>query len=229
VRIAIVQSNYIPWKGYFDLIRSVDEFVLLDDVQYTRRDWRNRNRIKTAQGPAWLTIPVQTRGRYDSPIKEIVVSDPGWSARHWRAISGSYARAAHFRTYADRFEALFRSELPTHLSLINRRCLEFLCDLMGIRTKLSWSMDYTTSAGRTERLVSICQQARADTYVSGPAARAYLDETLFRAAGLDVHYADYGGYPEYEQLFPPFDHQVSVIDLIFNAGPRALQYMRRIC
>ena len=229
MRIAIVQSNYIPWKGYFDLIRAVDEFVLLDDVQYTRRDWRNRNRIKTAQGPAWLTIPVQSSGRFEAPIKEIVVSDHGWSARHWRSICGSYANAAHFHRYAERFEAIFLGALPANLSLINRRWLDFLCDLLGIRTKLSWSMDYDTLPGRNERLISICQQARADTYVSGPSARAYLDERLFRAAGLDVQYVDYGGYPEYDQLFPPFDHHVSVIDLIFNAGPRAMDYMRRIC
>lgn len=229
VRIAIVQSNYLPWKGYFDLIRAVDEFVLLDDVQFTRRDWRNRNRIKTAQGPAWLTVPVKTSGRFDAPINEIEVSDNDWGTRHWRSIRASYARATHFATYAERFEALFRGALPSHLSLINRRLLEFLCDLLGIRTKLSWSTDYETRHGRNERLISICQQARADTYVSGPSARAYLDEGLFRAAGIQVQYADYGGYPEYDQLFPPFDHHVSVIDLIFNAGPRAVQYMRRIC
>jgi len=225
--IAIVQSNYIPWKGYFDLIRSVDEFVLLDDAQYTRRDWRNRNRIKTAQGPAWLTIPVETSGRFHSPIKDIVVADQDWGRRHWRLTLASYGAAPYFRTYADRLEAMFLDSLQTHLSLINRRWLEFLCDLLGIHTKLSWSMDYQAQPGRTERLVSICQQAGADTYVSGPSARAYLDEGLFRAAGLEVQYFDYAGYPEYEQLFPPFDHYVSVIDLILNAGPRATQYMLR--
>jgi WbqC-like protein family len=227
MRIAIVQSNYLPWKGYFDLIRSVDEFVLFDDAQYTRRDWRNRNRIKTAQGPAWLTVPVQTSGRFHSPIKNITVADPDWGKRHWRSILASYANAPHFHAYAGAIEALFHDSRQSNLSLINRRWLEFLCDLLDIRTKLSWSMDYQAQTGRTERLISICQQAGADTYVSGPSARVYLDEGLFRAAGIEVRYFDYAGYPEYEQLFPPFDHYVSVIDLLFNAGPRARQYMLR--
>lgn len=227
MRIAIVQSNYIPWKGYFDLIRAVDEFVLFDDVQYTRRDWRNRNRIKTAHGPAWLTVPVRASGHFLSPIKDIAVSDPAFGERHWRSVRASYARAAHFPAYADRLEALFVEPRQPMLSLVNRRWIEALCGILGIHTKLSWSMDYDAAPGRTQRLVSICRQAGADTYVSGPAARAYLDERAFRDAGIEVRYFDYTGYPEYEQLFPPFDHHVSVIDLILNTGPRAAQYLRR--
>src|SRR3954468_225439 len=100
MRMAIVQSSYIPWKGYFDLINSVDEFVLFDDVQFTRRDWRNRNRIKTPSGPIWLTIPVNSKGQYLAPIKDITVSDPLWAMTHWRTLSGNYARAPHFQDYA---------------------------------------------------------------------------------------------------------------------------------
>lgn len=227
MRIAIVQSNYIPWKGYFDLIRSVDEFVLFDDVQYTRRDWRNRNLIKTPRGPAWLTIPVRTTSRYLGLIKDMTVSDPSWGARHWRTLVSNYARARHFRLHAERFERLYLEMGETHLSRINRLWLEALCSLLDIRTKLSWSMDYAVVPGRTERLVSICQQVGATVYVSGPSARAYLDQAQFDAAGIAVQYFDYAGYPEYDQLFPPFDHRVSVIDLIFNEGPRALEYLRR--
>jgi hypothetical protein len=227
MRIAIVQSNYIPWKGYFDLMRSVDEFVLFDDVQYTRRDWRNRNRIKTARGPAWLTIPVNTRGRYLDPIKDITVSDGSWGARHWRTLAANYAKAPYFRQYAERFERLYLENQEAHLSAINRRWLEALCAILGVRTRLSWSMDYDIVEGRTERLVSICQQAGADCYVSGPAARVYLDANCFRTAGIGLEYFDYAGYPEYDQLFPPFDHFVSVIDLILNQGPKAADFMRR--
>lgn len=227
MRIAIVQSNYIPWKGYFDLMRSVDEFVLFDDVQYTRRDWRNRNRIKTAQGPAWLTIPVNTKGRYLSPIKDITVSDASWGAHHWRAVANSYAKAPYFRQFAARFESLYLGGQETHLSAINRAWLEALCEILGVRTRLSWSMNYDIADGPTERLVSICRQAGADSYVSGPAARAYLDADRFRAAGIGLEYFDYAGYPEYDQLFPPFDHFVSVIDLIFNQGPKAADFIRR--
>lgn len=227
MRIAIVQSNYIPWKGYFDLMRSVDEFVLFDDVQYTRRDWRNRNRIKTARGSAWLTIPVQTTDHYLSPIKDIVVSDRAWGVRHWKTIAANYARARYFRHYAEQFEALYLDDRETLLSRINRQWLETLATILGVHTKLSWSMEYELADGATERLVGICRQAGAGTYVSGPTARAYLNASCFSAAGIDLEYFDYDGYPEYAQLFPPFDHFVSAIDLIFNEGPRAAEFLRR--
>jgi hypothetical protein len=224
-RVAIVQSNYIPWKGYFDLIRAVDEFVLLDDVQYTRRDWRNRNRIKTPRGAAWLTIPVRTKGQYVEAIKSITISDPSWPARHWQTIAASYARARWFRAYAETVERVYRECVDTHLSAINFRWIAAICEILGITTKLSWSMDYTLVGGKTDRLVAICQQAGADTYLSGPAARSYIDPQRFRAANVKLVFVDYAGYAEYTQLFPPFDHHVSVLDLIFNEGPDAARHM----
>jgi hypothetical protein len=224
-RIAIVQSSYVPWKGYFDLIHAVDEFVLFDDAQYTRRDWRNRNRIKTPRGSEWITFPVDTAGRYLAPIKDIRVSDRSWGRWHWRAIQANYARAPYFDHYAGLFESLFMDDRDTHLSSINRRWLQALCGILGIRTPLTWSMDYTLEPGKTERLVSVCRQAGAGTYVSGPAARAYLEPERFREAGIELVYFDYTGYSEYPQLHPPFDHQVSVIDLILNQGPDSTRYM----
>ena len=226
MRIAILQSNYIPWKGYFDLIRAVDQFVLFDDVQYTRRDWRNRNRIKTPAGPAWLTIPVNVSGQFHAPIKAITTSDPSWARRHWRSLVANYRRAPHFERYADRLSSLYREcEREEHLSSINFKWISTLCEILGITTKLSWSMDYVMAEGKTERLVGICEQAGADTYISGPAARAYIDPSAFAAKGITLTYFDYTGYPEYTQLYPPFDHHVSVLDLLFNVGPDASQYM----
>jgi hypothetical protein len=225
-RVAILQSSYIPWKGYFDLIRSVDEFVLFDDVQYTRRDWRNRNRIKTGTGPIWLTIPVHAKGNYLTPIKDITVSDPSWARRHWRTLTASYSRATHFDRYLRRFEELYAEcEAEVRLSAINYKWISTICDLLRIRTRLSWSMDYKLEPDRTGRLVAICSQAGAGMYVSGPAARAYIDPAPFAAAGIDLRFFDYSGYPEYEQLYPPFDHQVSILDLLFNQGPDASRYM----
>jgi hypothetical protein len=226
--VAVVQSSYIPWKGYFDLIRAVDEFVLLDDVQYTRRDWRNRNKIKTPQGASWLTIPVNTKGQYFEPVKSITISDPSWTERHWQTIAANYARARWFRSYAEAVERVYRECVDTHLSAINFRWIAAICKILGIKTKLSWSMDYTLAEGQTERLVGICQQAGADTYLSGPGARNYIDAAIFRAANVKLVYADYAGYSEYTQLFPPFDHYVSVLDLIFNEGPDATRHMRTL-
>ena len=227
MRIAIVQSNYIPWKGYFDLIQSVDEFVLFDDVQYTRRDWRNRNRIKAPQGLTWLSIPVQTTGQYLALIKDIEVSEPDWGTRHWKTIAAAYGKAPHFRWFADRFEALYRDGHEPRLSLINRRWLEAVCVALEIPTRFTWSMDYAVAAGKTERLASICQQAGASTYVSGPSARDYIDDAVFAAAGVELQYFDYTGYPAYPQLHGPFEHAVSIVDLLCHTGPDARQYIRR--
>lgn len=224
-KVAVVQSNYIPWKGYFDLINMADEFILYDDVQYTRRDWRNRNKIKTKDGLMWLSIPVNSKGNYSQPIKETTISEPTWNSRHWKSIASSYTGARYFNDYKELFENLYLGSSETHLSQINFRFIAAVCEFLNIRTKISWSMEYHLIAGKTERLVDLCQQARATTYISGPTAKGYLDETLFRQVGISVQYIDYGGYPEYDQLFPPFHHQVTVLDLIFNAGSHARKYM----
>ncbi|HZP94408.1 MAG TPA: WbqC family protein [Burkholderiales bacterium] len=223
----VVQSSYIPWKGYFDLIGSADEFVLFDDVQYTRRDWRNRNRIKTAQGIAWLTIPVAVKGKYHQRIRDTRVSDPGWARRHWATLVQAYSKAPYFREGRDRFEPLYLGMTEQSLSLINRRFIDEICDILGIRTRISWSMDYELKEeGKNERLLGLCKALGCNRYLSGPSARGYLDEALFGQNGISVEYMDYLGYPEYAQLHGPFVHEVSILDLIFNAGPHVPRYMK---
>lgn len=224
-RVAIVQSSYIPWKGYFDLINSVDEFVLFDDAQYTRRDWRNRNRIKTSRGTAWLSIPVSSKGHFDAAIRHIEVDDGEWASRHWRTIRANYARATHFRTYSDLLEQLYLESGETLLSDVNRRFLSGICAILEIRANFKWSWEYEVGDGKTERLVSICRQAGAATYISGPSASTYIDRQQFEDAGIELIYFDYAGYPEYRQMFPPFEHRVSVLDLILNEGPDAPRHM----
>ena len=225
-RVAAVQSAYIPWKGFFDLTASVDEVILLDDVQYTPRNWRNRNRIKTDSGGRWLTIPIKTKGRRTQKICEAEVADPGWAARHWQTILLFYRKAPCFRRYEDLFADLYLGCGETSLSQINRRFIEAICDLLSIRTVLSSSTDYAVGGGKTARLVELCQQSGATEYLTGPVARCYLDEAAFRLAGIDVSYFDYSGYPEYGQLFPPFVHEVSVLDLIFNEGSEVRRFMK---
>jgi WbqC-like protein family len=224
-KVAIVQSNYIPWKGYFDLIHAVDEFILFDDAQYTRRDWRNRNLIKTREGPLWLTIPVQATGNYLSPIRSIVVSGSQWRTTHWRSIAAGYARAPYFKDYKEALEGLYLGSSEEGLSAINHAFLAAVCKILGIGTRLSWSMDYEIEAGKTERIVSLCRQAGARTYLSGPSARGYLEASQFEGAGIDLRFFDYAGYPEYPQLHPPFRHDVSILDLLFNEGPAATSRM----
>jgi hypothetical protein len=224
--VAIVQSCYIPWKGYFDLINLVDEFILYDDRQYTRRDWRNRNRIKTPQGPQWLTIPVEVKGRYDQRIDETRIADPDWTDRHWKTLMHNYASAPHFDDYRDTIESLYRTTTDPRLSAVNRTFLEAISKILGIRTRLSWSTDYGAEGSKTERLVNLCRAAGATSYLSGPRARGYMDEGLFEEAGISLEYMDYDAYAEYPQLHPPFEHAVTVLDLIFNTGAQAPRYMK---
>lgn len=224
-RVAIVQSSYIPWKGYFDLIRSVDEFVLYDDAQFTRRDWRNRNRIKTPDGLLWLTVPVRAKGNFHAATKSIEVIDHDWAAKHWRSVVCNYARAPYFRHLAAPLEELFLGCDEERLSLVNQHFLRGICRMLGVTTRLTWASDYRLAEGRTERLVEICRQAGATVYLTGPSAAAYLDERLFREAGIEVKYADYSAYPVYPQLHGPFEHQVSIIDLLMNVGTDAPRYM----
>lgn len=226
--VAITQSNYIPWKGYFDLINSADECILLDSVQYTRRDWRNRNRIKTPDGARWLSIPVEVKGKYLQKTEDVVVSDARWAERHWQSIRHNYAKAEHFGAYERFFEDLYLGTRETRLSAVNHRFITALCGVLGITSRISWSHDYHVEDGRTERLVGLARQAGATRYLSGPAARAYLDEPLFEAAGIEVRYMDYSGYSEYPQLFPPFEHGVTVVDLVLNTGSAAGTFMKSL-
>jgi len=207
--IAIVQSNYIPWRGYFDLIRAVDEFVILDSVQFTRNDWRNRNRIAGRGGPQWLTIPIRTAGRYGQRIAEAEVADPHWARRHWRSIRQNYSRAARFQTYAYELEETYRQAAKeTRLSRINRLFLERACSWLGISTRITSSEIYPGHPDRVERLIGICRAAGAQRYLSGPRAQAYLDPSRFAAAGIAVEFFEYGNIRE---------PRLSIVDEVLTA------------
>lgn len=225
--IAIVQSNYIPWKGYFDLINMTDEFVFLDDVQYTRRDWRNRNKIKTPQGLQWLSIPVDVKGKFHQKVCEVQVQEPSWARQHWGIIARAYEKSTFFQRYCKQVEQWYvgAGELQG-LSQINYWFVSRICDVLGITTKLSWSNDYETDDERSRRLLSICQQAGATRYLSGPAAKGYLDEELLNAEGIEVEWMDYSDYPSYPQLHGEFEHSVSVLDLIYNVGEDVPRFMK---
>lgn len=225
-RLAIVQSNYIPWKGYFDLIASVDEFILYDDMQFTRRDWRNRNQIKTPQGPQWLTIPVKVKGKYFQKINETETDGDEWASGHWKAIRQNYAKAPHFKAVSGWVEDLYASGGGQMLSAVNRRWIEAICGYLDIGTQIRSSAEFALAEGKSERLLDLCLQRGAATYVSGPAARDYLDEDIFTAAGVQVEWFDYAGYEPYPQLWGEFVHGVTILDLILNCGAEARRYMK---
>ena len=224
-RVAIVQSNYIPWKGYFDLIAATDEFILYDDAQYTRRDWRNRNQIKTPQGVQWLTVPVRVKGRYHQSIRETEIDGTEWAEQHWTRLRQNYARAPHFARYAPELEALYLHGRHDTLSALNLAMLTWVNRQLGIATRMSSSSDYTLEGDRTDKLMNLCLQAGATEYLSGPAARDYLDESRFAAAQVAVRWFDYPAYPPYAQLWGEFVHGVTVLDVLFHCGPDARRHV----
>lgn len=226
-KIAIVQSSYIPWKGYFDLINRVDKFVLYDDAQYTKNDWRNRNRIKSPSGLMWLTIPVRHTGRFGQKICQVEVADRRWARKHWNSIKTCYGKARYFEEMEPFFMELFqKAGKMDRLSQINLFFIREICGLMGINTKLTFSMNDTFSESpenngdKNEKLIAILLMAGANVYLSGPAAASYLDESLFEKNGISVKWMDYNGYPKYEQLHPPFEHGVSIVDVLMNVGAK---------
>jgi hypothetical protein len=227
-RVAILQSNYIPWKGYFDMIAAVDEFILYDDMQYTRRDWRNRNQIKTPLGVQWLTVPVQVKGKYHQKIRDAEIDGLEWASAHGRAFEQNYRHTPHFDEIAAWLKPLYLNETYTYLSRLNRQFIEAACNYLGIKTVISNSWDYSLLDGKTERLADLCTQAGGTEYISGPAARDYIEESVFTERNIKLTWFDYSGYPEYPQLWGEFTHGVTILDLLFNCGKDAPRYMRYV-
>lgn len=223
-KVAILQSNYIPWKGYFDMIAAVDEFILYDDMQYTKNDWRNRNKIKTPNGLEWLTVP--TGQAINRRIREVELAPGNWQAKHWKSLQANYAKAPCFHEVAQWLAPLYLEQQHSNLSELNRRFITAICQYLDIPTKISCSWDYALGDGKTERLIDLCQQAGGTEYISGPAAKDYIDEKLFQDSAITLTWFDYSGYPHYPQQWGAFEHGVTMLDLLFNCGKQAAQFMK---
>lgn len=223
-KIAILQSNYIPWKGYFDLIAAVDEFILYDDMQFTKNDWRNRNKIKTPKGLEWLSIPVGSD--ISRKIREVALPENDWQAKHLKSLEINYGRAPYFDEIMGLIKPIYSNGNIKTLSAFNRALIECVCGYLNIKTKISYSWDYTLGEGKSERLVNLCQQANAQLYVSGPAAKDYLDTQLFEQSSINVEWFNYADYKEYPQLWGAFEHGVTVLDMLFNCGNNAGSYLK---
>jgi hypothetical protein len=221
-KVAIVQSNYIPWKGYFHMISDVDEFILFDDMQYTRRDWRNRNDIKTPNGLLRLSVPVQTKGKYLQKIKDTKIVGNAWAKEHWTSIIFNYKKAPYFDEVAEWLEPLYLSTEYNNISELNQSFLKAICSYLNITTAITRSSDYDIVEGKTERLANICLQANANEYISGKAAQIYMEPKIFSDLGIKLTWFEYPDYPEYPQLWGSFMHNVSIIDMIFNCGQESI-------
>ena len=224
MRVAIIQSSYIPWKGYFDIIHDVDQFIFLDDVQFTTRDWRTRNRIKTAQGVHWLSIPAGCdRNR---KIHEVTVADREWQRKHWQTIAHAYARAPYFSAYRNFFEQSYLDGATMSLSEFNQALTQRISrELLGITTVFHDSRSFAAPGHKLDKILELLKQIGATSYVTGPSAADYLEPERFRELGIKLILKDYSGYPQYPQLYPPFEHAVSILDMFFNVGQQTPDYI----
>lgn len=222
-RIGIIQSSYIPWRGYFDLIDDVDLFVVLDDVQYSKGTWRNRNRVKTPNGSLWLTVPVTHE--LVTLIRDVEIDyRRGWVDKHVATLRQSYGRAPFFREYAEPFFDLLAKKYRT-ISELNVAAMALLAASLGITTPIRMSSDYAAGGRKEERVLAILEACGATAYLSGPAAKSYIDPGNFARRGIALEYKSYD-YPEYRQLHGPFEPQVTVLDLLFNCGPQSREYLK---
>lgn len=222
--VSILQSNYIPWKGYFDIIAKSDVFVIYDEVQYTKNDWRNRNIIKNHNGLQWLTIAVR-QDSLDQKICNTQVFKSNWTKKHIKTLQVNYAKAPYFNEYKDIVFAVYEN-VTNNLSEINTEFIKAICMMLEIDTKIIDSSTLNLKGDKQERLINACKMLKSDTYLSGPAAKSYLDEDIFAMNNINIEWMEYSNYKEYNQLFPPFEHGVSILDLIFNEGPNARKFLK---
>jgi hypothetical protein len=226
MNVVILQPSYIPWRGYFHQIAKADLFIFYDDVQYDKHGWRNRNQIKTAQGKQWLTIPVHSAGAtHGVPIKDVKIDwAKSWAENHWKALIFSYAKAPYFRTYAPLLEPFYQRH-DTFLADFTIDTTIAIAHILGLSTRFLRSSEIPGIDGqKTDRLIQILTRVGATHYISGPSARGYVEEDKFASAGITLEYMVYD-YPEYPQLYPPYDGQVSIMDLLFMTGPDALKFI----
>ncbi|WP_101960776.1 WbqC family protein [Vibrio harveyi] len=227
-KIAILQSNYIPWKGVFDMINQVDTFVFFEDVDYTTRDWRTRNKIKTNDGSKWLTIPVKKKPR-GTKIFEIEISNDGkWQKKHKSTIAQCYAKAPYYNDFKWILDEIYDREW-INLSDFNIYVTKMLCDVLGIKCEFLNSRYIDSSGRKDDKIIDICKSLNATHYLSGPAAKDYIDVNKFNDENIVLSYMDYSCYCEYTQVHEGFDHFVTILDVIFNCGPNSMKYIVGRC
>jgi hypothetical protein len=225
-KVAIIQSNYIPWKGYFDMIRNVDLFIFYDHVQYTKKDWRSRNYIKAPEGLRLLTIPCG----HDTnrKISEVEMLNSKWQTSHWHSILQCYKNAPAFRKFKPFFEDIYLSKQWVNLSDFNQYVIKQIStEILGAKTIFEDSRKYDIQQTKANGVKEILEKCGSEIYLCGPAAKDYLTEDFIKTSiKSEFLWMDYSGYPEYNQLYEPFAHNVSIIDLIFNHGYDSVNYMK---
>lgn len=216
-KVVILQSNYIPWKGYFDLIHDADIFVFYDVVQYTKNDWRNRNTIYTKNGKQWLSIPIEAAAVKQS-INEVEIKDKNWMESHYKSLFLGYKKAPYFAQLEELMNDYYKNYRWERLSEFNQYIIKDISKRLGLNTTFKNAEDFDSEGDKIMRLINILKQLQADTYISGPSAKDYLNgaEHLFKEMDIKLKYKNYPDYPVYNQLSEPFENSVSIIDLVAN-------------
>jgi hypothetical protein len=224
--VSMMQPFYIPWKGLFDMIHRSDVFVFYDDVQYVTKNWESRNTISTANGPVWLTVPVLSKDRRTQNICDVEINpNENWQKKHYKSLSLTYAKAPFFKQYKYLLDDFYIDHKWTSLSELDEYTTKRICEALGIKVDFVRSSDYGFTGGKDgEKIIKLCRALDCDRLINGPKSAEYMDQALFDEAGIDVRYMAYD-YPEYPQLFQPFTHNVTVLDLLFNTGDRAPYYI----
>ncbi|WP_278572812.1 WbqC family protein [Fusobacterium ulcerans] len=223
-KIAILQSNYIPWKGVFDMMNKVDTFVFFEDVDFTKRDWRIRNKIKTSEGEIWLTIPVKKASR-GTKIHEIQISQKeNWQEKHYKTITQYYKKARYFEEYKWLLDKIYLEKKWENLSEFNIFSNILIAKELGIKAEFINSKDLKTSGTKDDKLIEICEKLGGNYYLSSPAAKDYINNEKFKNKNINLAYIKYE-YPEYKQLYGEFNHYLSIFDVLFNCGKDTQDYI----
>ena len=225
-KVAIMQPTYLPWSGYFGLMQSVDVFVLLDSVQFSRRSWQQRNQIKTANGAQWLTVPVLSKGKRDQLISGVELDkSSGFAATHTRSLETSYSKTPHFNQYADSLLPMLKTT-SSLLADMNTDIILYLKEQLGIKTRVLRASELDGCGVKAHLLASLCNQIGATTYVSPPGSKCYLDESdAFKKISVTVEYYEFK-HPHYSQPFGDFLPFMSVIDMLFNCGDQSSELIQ---
>lgn len=222
--VTIHQPQFMPWIGYFDKMEQADVFVYLDNVQFKKNEWQNRNRLKTAQGWQWLTVPVLHN--FPQTILEVGINDEvDWKSKHLNALATNYSKAPFYKQYWGQFKEFYEKDWRKLVD-INIGSVELLKNLMGVNVKAVLASELKTTGDSTQRLVEICKEIGADTYISGPDGVKYMDIALFEKNDIKVVFHDFH-HPVYAQLYGDFISHLSVVDLLFNCGPNSLETVRK--
>ena len=219
MKAAVIQSNYLPWLGYFDIISRVNHFVFYDEMQYTKRDWRNRNYIKTPSGKSLISIPVITKGKYSQKISEVKVLNQNWKVKHLKTFEVNYKKSKYFTEIYDFLQSSFKKINTNNLSIINQLLIIEITKYLEINTKFHNSHDFLLEGDKNEKIINICNKLKVDRYLSGPFGKTYLSENMFLENNIEIEYIDYPEYKKYNQLWnDEFTSNLSIIDVLFNCG-----------